>query len=130
MKAKSKAAIRQGDVLLLPVDSMPDDVKEVQVEANRIVLAYGEVTGHAHAIYDHVSQEKRAGEISDAAISRMIASPKAKLFQAANGDRYLQVSETVTLRHEEHTAHILPPSIYKLPVQVEYAPAELRRVAD
>jgi hypothetical protein len=36
----------------------------------------------------------------------------------------------VHLTHEEHTAHPIPPGIYQLPVQVEYTPATLRRVAD
>lgn len=123
-------SIRQGDVLLLRVNEMPADTQEVAPDGNRIVLAYGEVTGHAHAIYDHVQaaptqqDEARATEIAGAAIAR------AKLYSAANGDRYLQVVEPVTLKHEEHTAHTLPPGIYKLPAQVEYSPAKLLRVAD
>lgn len=36
----------------------------------------------------------------------------------------------MTLKHEEHTAHAIPPGIYHLPRQVEYTPAELRNVAD
>jgi len=126
--------IRQGDVLLIPVASMPADVTELPAEGNRIVLAHGEVTGHAHAIYDHLptlADAQRAGEIAEAAVARMVAAPRAKLFRAANGDRYLQVvGEPVTLRHEEHTAHSLAAGIYKLPTQVEYTPAELRQVAD
>jgi hypothetical protein len=40
---------RQGDVLLIKIDGIP---KQASAEKNpdRIVLAYGEVTGHAHAI--------------------------------------------------------------------------------
>jgi hypothetical protein len=115
--------IRQGDVQLQPVASLPDGCKEVPNDKGRIVLAYGEVTGHAHAIADH-RPALRAGEIAEAAIAR------ARLFVAPSGERFLEVRETVTLRHEEHTAHTLNPGIYKLPVQVEYTPSELRRVED
>lgn len=137
--------LRQGDVQLQPVPQLPADCIEIPPEGNRIVLAHGEVTGHAHAIYDrrhlgatgpqasasdvlYEANPTAAAEVTDAAIAR--AQFKARLWRAPSGDRYLEVSETVTLRHEEHTAHTLPPGIYKLPTQVEYTPAELRRVAD
>jgi hypothetical protein len=125
--------IRQGDVALLKVAALPADCTEVPLDRGRIVLAYGEVTGHAHAIADHGQAARRAAapigpeaaaEIAQAAIAR------AKLWQAPSGERYLEVREAVTLAHEEHTAHTIPPGIYQVPTQVEYTPAELRRVAD
>lgn len=126
MKTKP-TTIRQGDVLLTPVAALPAGCVEVPNDRGRIVLAYGEVTGHAHAIADHRQAfvpSARAVELADAAIAR------AKLWSAPNGQRYLQVTEPVTLSHEEHTAHTIPPGIYQLPVQVEYSPTELRQVAD
>lgn len=127
--------LRQGDVQLQPVAALPTGCTEIPADGKRIVLAYGEVTGHAHAIYDHLKApaqaEERPGaadEITDAAIAR--AQSKARLWKAPSGERFLEVKETVTLRHEEHTAHTLPPGIYKLPTQVEYTPAELVRVQD
>lgn len=119
----NKQPIRQGDVLLFPVSTLPSGCIEVPNEGNRIVLAHGEVTGHAHAIYDHISAED-ALNLAKEAIS------KAKLWKAPTGDRFLEVKETVSLRHEEHSFHSLLPGIYKLPQQMEYTPAELRRVAD
>jgi hypothetical protein len=157
MNAKPQQ-VRQGDVQLQPVAKLPAGCTEIPADGNRIVLAYGEVTGHAHAIYDHVATvENRddfgilalsashgavagelarqrgetpaaADEIADAAIAR--AKTKARLWRAPNGERFLEVNENVTLQHEEHTQHTLPPGIYHLPTQVEYTPAELRRVAD
>jgi hypothetical protein len=126
--------IRQGDVLLTPVAALPAGCVEVPNDRGRIVLAYGEVTGHAHAIADHRTHYgatralERAGEVAEAAIAR--AKTKARLLVAPNGERFLQVDEAVTLTHEEHTAHTIPAGIYKLPVQVEYTPAALRRVED
>ena len=125
MKTQPTAAIRQGDVLLLPVAALPADVTEVPDQQRKIVLAWGEVTGHHHRIEDH-RPAQRAGEIADATTSRA----KARLVVAPTGERYLEVSEPVTLSHEEHTAHVIPAGVYLLPQQVEYTPSELRRVED
>lgn len=128
MKAQQ---IRQGDVQLQPVAKLPTNCTQVKPDGNRIVLAYGEVTGHAHAIYDHITThraELAAAEIADSAIAR--AKAKARLWRAPDGVRYLEVTDAVTLEHEEHTAHTLYPGIYKQAIQVEYTPAELRRVTD
>lgn len=120
--------IRQGDVLLVAVKSLPEGCKEVAPDRDRIVLAYGKITGHAHAIAGHVNSAARADEIADSVGAR--AQAKARLMVAPNGELYLQVRETVTLCHEEHDALSITPGIYHLPRQVEYSPAELRRVED
>ena len=119
--------LRQGDVQIQQVTALPKDCTELPPEGNRIVLAHGEVTGHAHAIYDH-ARPSAAEEIAGAAIAR--AQAKARLWRSPSGERYLEVIETVNLTHEEHSPHVLPPGYYHLPQQVEYTPAELRRVAD
>jgi hypothetical protein len=49
---------------------------------------------------------------------------------SAGAERFLQVMEVVALTHEEHATVTIQPGVYRLPQQVEYAPAELRRVAD
>lgn len=131
---KKLLQLRQGDVQIQQVAKLPAGCTELPTEGLRIVLAHGEVTGHAHAIYDHIKPDVStptpgaAEEIAEAAIAR--AQTKARLLKAPNGERYLEVTEEVTLRHEEHAQHTLPPGIYHLPTQVEYTPAELRRVAD
>lgn len=133
MKAQQ---IRQGDVLLIPVAKLPDGCTEVPHDKGRIVLAYGEVTGHAHAIADHVPDieiainRELASKLAQDAIKRAAKSAKASLFLAPSGERFLVVKEAVSLRHEEHSPHALLPGIYHLPTQVEYTPAELRKVAD
>jgi hypothetical protein len=128
-RMKKMIQLRQGDVQLQQVCKLPDGCTEIAPDGNRIVLAYGEVTGHAHAIYDHIDiSPAAADEIAENAIAR--AQSKARLWVAPNGERYLQVSKAVTLKHEEHTSHALQPGIYGLPTQMEYTPAELRRVAD
>src|SRR4051812_31136873 len=110
--------IRQGDVLLQPVSFLPEGCKEIAPAGGGIVLAYGETTGHAHAIYDYIDDATlgAANKIASAAIFR--AKSKARLLVAPNGEQYLEVIRTVTLKHEEHTRHMLPPGINHLPVQM------------
>jgi hypothetical protein len=102
---------RQGDVLLMRVDALPGNAKDV-TPGERIVLAYGEVTGHAHAI------EEAPGS----------ARP-ARLWDAG-AERFLQVLEKTALRHEEHAPVELPVGVYKVVQQREYHPEEIRNVAD
>ena len=104
--------VRQGDVLVLGVDAIPDDAKPVSRDRGRVVLAYGEVTGHAHAI----------------------AARDATLLEL-DGERYLRVTAPVTLDHEEHATIELPPGSFRVVIQREYVPSELpeqawRRVVD
>ncbi len=101
--------LRQGDVLVVKVAELPKDVKAAKLEGKDIILAHGEVTGHAHRI--------------------ITPAKKAKLWDAG-AERFLQVMETVSLTHEEHTAHSIPPGVYRIAIQTEFTPAELRRVAD
>jgi hypothetical protein len=85
--------LRQGDVLLQQVAALPANCTEIAPDGNRIVLAYGESTGHAHAIYDHVKQAPigsgAADEIAEAAIAR--ARSKSRIYADSNGNRFLSV---------------------------------------
>lgn len=99
MKTKIPFIVRQGDVLLEMIDA-GELGKELPRDAGRIVLAYGEVTGHAHAIHE----------------------TDATLFagKAANDDRILRVVAPVSLRHEEHSKIELPPGLYRVRRQREW----------
>jgi len=99
---------RQGDVFLRQVRSIPKSATP-QKQENRIVLAYGEVTGHAHAIHD-------LGRVD--------------VFVGAESQMYLRVKEATTLNHEEHAAIALPPGNYERVLQKEYSPEAIRNVAD
>lgn len=102
---------RQGDVLIIPVSKMPAGLDAVERENGRVILAHGEVTGHAHAIKD-----KRAALFRD---------PKlAAIFMHVSGDA------PVALEHDEHTTIALPPGDYQVIRQREYSPEAIRNVAD
>lgn len=110
----SKFHVRQGDVLVLATDHIPDGTKPVKRDAGRIVLAYGEVTGHAHAIHDrHATLTALADSDTDI------------------NDRFLEiVGSPAQLRHEEHSTIELPPGTYITRRQREYAPEANLWVAD
>lgn len=102
---------RQGDVLIIPIAAMSQNLEPVAREKGRVVLAHGEVTGHAHAIKD-----RRAALFSD---------PKlAAIFLHVSGDA------PVALEHDEHSTITIPPGDYQVIRQREYSPEEIRNVAD
>lgn len=112
-----KTMFRQGDVLLILVGAIPAGAKDVTPE-KRIVIAEGEVTGHAHAIYPEAEQKQRTKP-----------GLPARLWDAG-AERFVQVLEKTALRHEEHAPVELPPGNYQVVHQREYSPSEIRRVAD
>lgn len=118
---------RQGDVLLISTDREPSKLKKQPREAGRVVLAHGEVTGHAHAIDSrfcslYVEDGTRSAPDMMTAISR--------LGGALIADRLLTCSKPVELKHEEHSTIKLPAGSYTVRIQREYHPEELRNVAD
>lgn len=104
--------IRQGDVCLVRVGAIPKGAIEQPPKGNKLILALGEATGHHHRF------------------EFMAKDYNVKLYVAEGGARYLDVSAPADLLHEEHSTAIVPAGRYLLPQQVEYTPAELRRVAD
>jgi hypothetical protein len=112
---KKPLMFRQGDVLVVAIAALPEGVKREKVEG-RVVLAYGEVTGHAHAIAKDEVKSFRSKE-------------PIPVFDW-NAERFLQVTSRALLRHEEHGAIEIPAGTYAVVTQREYHPEELRRVED
>lgn len=113
---------RQGDVAIIPVNEFPGKTPEkgakVSRDKGRVVLAYGEVTGHAHAIAQPQAEMWTfAGSDDNAALGN-------------DNDRLLVCLDTVALSHEEHDTIKLPAGLYVIRRQREYGPEELRTVAD
>ena len=98
---------RQGDVLIVATKEKPSG-NEIARDNGRIILAYGEVTGHAHAI-----REKAA-----------------VLWDNGKGVRILAASEPLKLVHEEHSSIEIPPGNYRVIQQREYSPEAIRNVTD
>ena len=109
--------VRQGDVLLRRVDVKPTGQR--CDEAGRIILAHGEVTGHAHEVI-------AVGAVS----APTVTGAPARLFQEPDGARLLVVDAPCALVHQEHGTVLLQPGSYYVIRQREYSPVEIRNVAD
>lgn len=110
-KKKTPTIYRQGDVLLMRIADDADAGTEVPRDSGRVVLAYGEVTGHAHAI----------------------ASPDAtyhEMVEIVEGRRILRALGEVKLEHEEHSPITIQRGTYLVVRQREYDPLASRMVAD
>jgi hypothetical protein len=100
---------RQGDVLLRAIDRIPPGARRVPGKRRRVVVAEGELTGHAHAF---------AGDV--------------KLFRDNRSRRsFLRIpAGGAPLSHEEHATILVPQGRYEVLLQREYAPRAPRRVRD
>ena len=102
--------VRQGDVFVESVEIPEERFNAGQIipaDNGRVILAYGEVTGHAHALP-----------------SGLVA------MREIDGERYIHVRRPCFLRHEEHARIRLTGGYYKITRQREYTPEEIRNVAD
>lgn len=96
---------RQGDVLIAANEKIPTDAKLLPTP----ILARGEITGHSHRI-----AEVNAAECWE-----------------LDGQLYLKViAESATVIHDEHKPITLPRGIYRVWLQREYSPQEIRRIVD
>jgi len=93
---------RQGDVLLVPVKQ-----DFTGVEADKVTLALGEVTGHAHVLK-----------------APRIVADKLQL------PNFVKFAVPAELLHEEHDRIEIPAGTYRIKRQREYTPQEIRNVAD
>lgn len=82
-----------------------NNAKKGKQEQDRTVLAYGEVTGHAHAFYGEGVAE-------------------------LDGNTLTINKEGAELKHEEHTKHTFYPGTGEVVIQREYRMGSLKRVID
>lgn len=104
---KNKNQYRQGDVLIERIDRVPDDVQK-QKAGERVILAHGEATGHAHEIDSSAADAWKSGDQTVA----------------------IKTKRAVQVTHQEHAPIPLQPGIHKITRQREYSPEAIRNVAD
>lgn len=104
---KSKL-FRQGDVLIERITALPKGLTK-QKHAGRIILAFGEVTGHHHSLAE---------------------ADLADWWKDGKGEQFLTVKETALVEHQEHAPITLEPGHYRVKRQREYSPEAIRNVAD
>lgn len=112
---KTLKLYRQGDVLFTRIAKLP---KGEQKKRENSTVAYGEVTGHSHQL----AAEDRLGaavlEIGDG------------LFVHVSEEGGVRIEGAATFVHEEHGPISLPPGDYRVTIQREYSPEEIRNVLD
>ncbi|MCY0870621.1 MAG: hypothetical protein OWT27_08545 [Firmicutes bacterium] len=96
---------RHGDVLIEQVEQLPKNAKPSKEQ----VLAYGEVTGHAH---------RMQGDF--------------EMYADEQGNLYFRTEMGAFVTHEEHARIDFVPGVYKVTRQREYNPFEdaIERVRD
>ena len=104
---------RQGDVLIIPVAAIPNKTTAVKRDNGLVILAHGEITGHHHSIADRQVE--------------LVTTEQANELRM-----WLEITtdEPVALVHQEHDTIMLPPGRYEVRRQREYAPEQIRQVAD
>lgn len=106
---------RQGDVFVRQVPAR--DLAGVTIgDRTDVVLASGEVSGHAHRVVP--------------AVKGRDDYPTAQCVEGPDGRRYLLVEQACMLTHEEHGPIAIQPGCYRVTVQREYTPEGLRNVLD
>lgn len=106
---------RQGDVLVQQVRKRARRGRAVG-ERGRLILAYGERTGHAHEVI--AAAQDGGGGVA------------AQMFEESDGARYLFVARACVLTHDEHGPIALAPGAYSVTIQREYEPDGMRPVLD
>lgn len=110
---KTRWMARQGDVLMMEVDAIPAEAMAHKrpSDAGRTILAYGEVTGHCHALAE--GQTVGYGPSDDAFWLEVIG-------------------DGAVVTHDEHAPITIPSHVRRLAIvrQREYSGAGERRVAD
>ena len=100
----------QGDVYFTEC-KIPETAAKMTCK-DRYVLAEGEVTGHAHAVYDLSTCD---------------------VFIDCDGEIYVETKEPTIVKHEEHKPVVLEKGkTFKVSIVKEYDPfaEEIRRVRD
>lgn len=105
---------RHGDVIIRSVDTeIPADAVPIRDRNDgRMVLAYGEVTGHAHVVTGDADLYEVPAELVERGIAEI--------------EKYLEVhSGGAIVVHDEHATITLPPGRYAIVRQREYTSADM-----
>lgn len=103
---------RHGDLGISKVTTLPQGAKKIY-HGNEFVLAWGEVTGHKHLMFDPETQESIT-VLED------------------EGTRYLDLKKPVKIRHEEHKTITVEKGLYivKHEREWDYIENDMRKVVD
>lgn len=120
--------VRQGDVLCVPIERVKDAWLDEKIEHGdgRVVLAFGEVTGHAHAFYpmegNDIEPELRPDDVARWSLKDPEKHcPMLLKLQEGFPQTFdiLRVEKRALLRHEEHDWINFAPGDYAIIHQYE-----------
>ena len=98
MNTKNKV-YAQGDILFVPINNIPENIKVLERNGGAIVLAEGEVTGHFHKIQ----------------------TPEIGAWINEKDDIFIEVRNLIAeVTHNEHNTVALPKGNYKVVKQRQY----------
>lgn len=131
MKTFTKQA-RQGDVFLERIEKLPAGVVPVERDKGKVVLAYGEVSGHTHAISERHVSHFRVEEKPNKAEDQGFRGVRGMGGASGLLKSYIVVGDEkpVSLVHQEHEEIQIAPGVYEVTRQREYIPGSIRAVAD
>lgn len=103
---------QQGDCILKPISEFPKGERVLDSQMKDKILAFGEVTGHAH----------RFADADDLAV---------ETFRILNVI-YMNVKRPTMLTHEEHKKIEIPPGKYEIGIvrETDHMAGVTRQVAD
>lgn len=138
MDKKENFQVRQGDVLLIKIDALPQDIQIIEPSSGLNLLALGEVSGHAHQIK---SKDSIFFAANDNIISLAMRSGMSEPRNIVGGLRI--IGDDAVLWHgtprknatepndPDHEPISLPPGDYLVCLPREYSDEEeFVRVAD
>lgn len=108
--------LRQGDILLVSVDSIPPDAIDITPAGLRVFLATSDRSGQSH------------GTLAKAV--RLYAVFPVPFDHLRPKERYLSVLNHCALEHDEHDPLPLSPGLYRVVKQRQMDPSGWLNVAD
>lgn len=116
--------VRQGDILIVRVRALPaSTLTERPRDAGRVILAYGEVTGHAHQVIGKAVLHYDAPDAVTAAKLLLADAGLTIEVGEASAPSFLDVAELAEITHDEHATHVLAPGRYVVLRQTEWSDA-------
>lgn len=132
-KTDRSQVLRQGDVLLRPTTKTPSAAAKRITDQGRVILAYGEVTGHYHEVIASPARECASDVLYQANAAAADHDPVApcELFEEPDGTRILVLSRPASLKHDEHSPAALDGAVnFEVIRQCEWSLDDVRQVAD
>lgn len=117
---------RQGDVLIQKAKGPPAAAEERKWWIGELILAQGEATGHHHKL----ELPRGVLAFAESGSEGLETMPDPADWWKSGDDQFVSVPNPAQVTHQEHATIALDPGMYRVRIQREYSPQEIRRVAD